>query len=149
MPLTRECLKQKFMQFDTTGDGKLTFDEFKHHICEILKVDVSDLACHTIFDDIKKGSDDYITLEEWLNALDRKSLKDVGQKELEKTFAKFDLGGDGKITKCELKKVLADLHCKVTDKEVDDLFKEVDTSGDGYITVQEFVKAFYKEIHQE
>ena len=44
MPLTREDYKQKFVEFDSSGDGRLTYDEFKKHIEELLRVDLSDAA---------------------------------------------------------------------------------------------------------
>lgn len=41
MPLSKEFLRQKFMEFDKSGDGKLTLEELREHLSHLLKVQIS------------------------------------------------------------------------------------------------------------
>lgn len=121
--------------------------EFKQHIHQLLKVDVSDAAIKNLFNSVNKGSDDYITLDEWLDTLDATSLKDVGDEELKNVVAQIDTSGDGKISLQELKVALKKFNCTVSDDELEAMFESADTSKDGRVSIEEFSNAFYNEIH--
>lgn len=41
MPMSKEFLRQKFMEFDKSGDGKLTLEELQEHLSHLLKVQIS------------------------------------------------------------------------------------------------------------
>lgn len=146
MPLSREQYKKCFLEFDTSGDGKLSFSEFKNHLSKILHVNVSDMAAKGIFDSVNKSNDSYISLEEWLDSLDRKSLKDVGKEDLMAVFKRVDVNGNGTINFSELKKLLKSLNCTLPDEEVKKFFDRVDSSDDGAIGFNEFAEEFFKDV---
>ena len=49
------------------------------------------------------------------------------------TFQAFDKDGNGVVSAAELRHVMANLGCKLSDGELDDMINEADTDGDGQI----------------
>lgn len=147
MPLTREQYKQFFLQFDTSGDKKLSFEEFRNYLSKLLHVEVSQQAVKNVFDSVNKSAgDSYITLDEWLDALDKKSLKDVGKDDLRDVFKKIDKNQNNTINITELKALLKSLKCTYSDAEVAQFFDRVDTSDDNAINFDEFANEFFKNV---
>lgn len=63
-------------------------------------------------------------------------------------FAKYDLNGDGFITKEELLKVTADLNVKHTPAEIDAFFAAVDTNKDNKLSYDEFAHFMHFKTSQ-
>lgn len=59
--------------------------------------------------------------------------KETPQSNLLQAFQAFDVNGDGKISKEELKEGLQILGEAVTDEELDELIKQIDVDNDGQI----------------
>jgi Ca2+-binding EF-hand superfamily protein len=60
-----------------------------------------------------------------------------------KLFKKYDASGDGKLSRDEVAKLLAESYKAKDPKEVlDDFLKYADTSNDGVITYDEFESFF-------
>lgn len=99
-----------------------------------------------IFNSVNKSNDSYISLEEWLDSLDRKSLKDVGKEDLMEVFKRVDVNGNGTINLSELKKLLKSLNCTLSEEEIKKFFDRVDSSDDGAIGFNEFAEEFFKDV---
>jgi len=132
-----EELQQIFKALDTNGDGKLSVDEiraglsrsgvaFPENIEELVKnVDMN-----------RSGSLDYT---EFIAAsLDQKMY--LQEDVCWAAFRAFDLDGDGKITKEELRRVLSndDVQHAVPIEKMQGIIEEVDANGDGVIDFEEF-----------
>jgi Ca2+-binding EF-hand superfamily protein len=59
--------------------------------------------------------------------------------EYRRTFNEFDKDGDGRITKEELKKVLAVVNPDISDINVDSIISAVDNNNDGCLDFNEFL----------
>eukprot|EP00252_Welwitschia_mirabilis_P003084 TRINITY_DN1315_c0_g1_i2.p1 TRINITY_DN1315_c0_g1~~TRINITY_DN1315_c0_g1_i2.p1 ORF type:complete len:213 (+),score=7.18 TRINITY_DN1315_c0_g1_i2:434-1072(+) len=68
------------------------------------------------------------------------SSSTTSRKELEEVFRKFDANKDGKVSRDEIRKVMAALGQETSDSTLDKLMKETDTDGDGLIDFEEFLK---------
>merc|ERR1711915_205781 len=128
--LSREQLRQKFFEFDKNGDGKLNVVELRQHLSELLRCEVSQQAAQAVFDTLNKDQDGFITVDEWLDSLDRKPLKEFGKEDIEKAFKAADTSGDGKISKAELKAILKGKNCQVSDADLDAMIKIADKDND-------------------
>jgi len=69
-------------------------------------------------------------------------ITDEQLQQLRRSFASYDVNGDGCIDKSELQKVLLDLGVKdVNSKEAEEILKELDANGDGSVSFGEFLKS--------
>lgn len=128
-------LRQQFEALDTNQDGTLSKEELARGLKTL---NLSDSDLERIMDIDSDGSGEIDWTEFIAAALDRKQYnkKEV----LWSAFRRFDLDGDGFISKAELTKVM---ECQsghhLSDKRLQDLMAEADEDGDGQISFEEFM----------
>ena len=126
---------------DTSKDGKLQISELKAGLEELkeflqyLEIDYEDL-----FRSIDSDGDGEISFTEFISAAsDKRAL--LTQNNLDAAFKTFDIDGNGKITKDELKAVfVAGEASSATNEDWESIIMEVDKDGNGEIDYQEFTE---------
>jgi Ca2+-binding EF-hand superfamily protein len=106
------ALKKRFNQVDTSGDGKISRDEF------------TDFMIEEAFVGYDKDGKGYVTLEEYVAG---GGTKDA--------FRKINKSGSGKVTLAEAKS--SDLVRRQMAQPFDEA--DADTGGTGYVSYDEFV----------
>ncbi|XP_076925757.1 calcium-binding allergen Ole e 8-like [Bidens hawaiensis] len=77
----------------------------------------------------------------------KQSIFPTDKEEVTKIFNRFDLNGDGKISKDKLIGILKSLGSDTSHDEVKRVMAEIDSDSDGFISLDEFV-AFCKGVAQ-
>jgi calcium-binding protein CML len=67
--------------------------------------------------------------------------------ELERVFRKFDLNGDGRVSRSELAALFASVGHAATDDELARMMEEADADGDGFISLPEFASLMAATSH--
>ena len=126
-------LKTVFKQLDMNNDGKLTVEELKNGFKSYYGKIVSDIEMNQLMEHIDGDADGFISYEEFLRGtVNTKKL--LEEKNLLCAFERFDLDGDGKLSKDELIKVLYGSDIEY----IDEILKEIDMNKDGFVNFQEF-----------
>lgn len=131
-----EALKNTFSALDQNGDGILSPQEVREGLQKWgMKIPP---GLEEIFKNVDSNRSGNIDYSEFLAATIDKQLlmqRDVCWK----AFRVFDLDGDGKLSKDELKELLKDhVQSSSGDDKIQAMIAEVDTSGDGCIDFEEF-----------
>lgn len=149
-----EDLKKLFKGLDKNHDGMLSDTEIKTAIADIKAQGGYTFDPEALQGYLSKLDTDGSGKIDWseflASMLDKKNYSD--ENALWKAFRKFDLDGDGQITKAELKKILTNAGDKdgLSDdarfaQEIDAMMKEGDLDGDGSISFPEFKTMMMKE----
>jgi calcium-dependent protein kinase len=141
-------LKLIFKKMDTSGDGKLSYEElrdgFNIYFTGYNSLDIQE------FLDLAKSIDvdgsGYIEYDEFLTAFLNKEIL-LTEKNLNSCFSHFDTDRSGKLSKNELKNVLGLFEKEKEDISVlSDMIKEIDMNKDGEISLEEFKNLMMKVI---
>lgn len=128
-----KSLKKMFKEMDTSGDGRLTYDELRKGFEKIIGQQITDVELEKIITDIDQDNNGFIEYEEFLRvALNKNTL--LSQKNLKLAFDNFDENGDGSLSINEIKKVLGTSN----NEYMAELIKRIDANGDGEISFDEF-----------
>ena len=140
---------------DTSGDGSLQVSELARAFMGVgfSKDEATDMAHATDTD--HTGEVVIRTLQSKLNPAEEEQEEDWEDKVLKQVrskllanrspndialaFSKFDLDGDGSISRTELARGMTMLGIKLTSKEIDHLMDVCDEDGDGELDFNEFV----------
>lgn len=123
-----------FQKFDTDGNGSIDSEEIKKMMSQ-LDVEQGDNSIEEMVKEADKNGDGEVDFEEFLQLL----LVIERESDLQATFNRFDLDGNGFIDREELTKVFSELSGRSpSEQELDEMFKEADTNGDGQIDFNEF-----------
>jgi len=133
-------LRETFTSLDKNGDGLVTLAEMKEGL---QKSGITEIPAdmQQILEDVDSDGSGVIDYTEFLAAtLDKKQY--MKEDVCWSAFRVFDANGDGKISKEELKKVLADedVSQAVGASQIESLMNEVDANGDGHIDWPEFMQ---------
>lgn len=129
-----DTLHKAFVAIDANGDGLITVDELKDAIGNNLEkaselqklIEVADL-----------DGDGKLSYKELKLTTVHAKLKDKEER-IWRSFAKFDLNGDGYVSKDEIAAVLGK-----DSSEAKEIIAEVDDNDDGQISYEEFMKMWF------
>ena len=152
---SREELLQAFKAYDCDGTGSISHDEIRAVVSKLgTKVgDISTLIAAADTD--ADGKVDFVEFCNYLSPpvsdIDVKeaiaaAAKDGGRDAMLRAFRAFDAKGDGRISREEVRHVVARVGTKVGD--VSTLIASADTDGDGFIDYAEFVKVFEAAVNE-
>jgi len=139
-------LRTIFKKLDTSGDGRLSFEELKVGLNKyFIGFNLNDEEFLELAKSIDKDGSEFIEYEEFLSAfLNKESL--LTEKNLNNVFLHFDEDRSGKLGMQELKILLGFVKEDVeTTKMLKKMIKEYDLNGDGEISLDEF-KILMKKI---
>ena len=132
--------KEMFKRADKNKDGKVSTDECKL-VIESIFGNLSQKTILLMVNYADMNGDGTVCYQEFSDILKQK----IRRENLVKEFEMLDNNGDGKISRQEIKKVIAKVgKVQKTDAEIDKIIRDVDDNGDGYLEYNEFLKVFMK-----
>ena len=140
-----EIFKRLLKKYDKNGDGKITKEDFKKAIEEGRH---ADRAQHLLdaFDAADANKNGILDLNEVGNLI-RASQPDQQEQKLRALLKKFDKNGDGKITKEDFQKVIAEGGHTDRAQQLLEAFDKADANKNGVIDADE-VKALLAAARQ-
>mmetsp|Transcript_15045 Transcript_15045/g.25875 ORF Transcript_15045/g.25875 Transcript_15045/m.25875 type:complete len:148 (+) Transcript_15045:25-468(+) len=125
-----------FKKVDSNDDGSIDRHELakllKHLGYKVGKKELSRMMKSA--DGDSNGKIEYSEFEKLISDINLYQEED-----LQDTFKKFDIDGDGFVVASELKEALKTFYgTEITDKEADEMVEEADTTGDKKLTYVEF-----------
>jgi calcium-dependent protein kinase len=141
-------LKVIFKKLDTSGDGRLSYDELKSGFNKyFIGYNLTDDELLELIKSIDKDNSMFIEYEEFLTAFLNKELI-LTEKNLNNAFSHFDDDKSGKLSILEIKKVLGFFEeDEESMKLMKTMIKEHDVNGDGEISLEEFKNLMRKIIN--
>lgn len=141
-------LKQIFKKLDTSGDGRLSYDELRSGLSKyFVGFDLNDEEFLELAKAIDKDGSEFIEYEEFLSAFLNKELL-LTEKNLTNAFSHFDEDRSGKLGMHEIKILLGFVKDDVENtKLLKKMIKEYDLNGDGEISLEEFKTLMRKLIN--
>lgn len=143
-------LKKEFQALDQNGDGTLEPEEIKQVVANMKTADGSSFDAAAFSDILFKLDTDGSGKVDWSEFMAAMiSRKDyIEESVMWRAFMKFDLDGDGQITKAELKQLISDQDgdedaIELT-KSVEAMIEEGDLDKDGMISFEEFKELLEK-----
>mmetsp|Transcript_46445 Transcript_46445/g.68641 ORF Transcript_46445/g.68641 Transcript_46445/m.68641 type:complete len:229 (-) Transcript_46445:179-865(-) len=141
-----QALYEQFVQISTLEEGKGPdlINEREFHLAMGFKS--QNFILKRMFEVFDENGDNGITFSEFLKGLSALSGKASEQEKMRFSFRLYDVNKDGKISKAELKTMLAGsvsaFPYKFSEDELDALvertFNESDLNGNGYISYAEY-----------
>lgn len=132
-------LKIIFKKLDTSGDGRLSYDELRAGLSKyFVGFDLNDQEFSELTKTIDKDGSEFIEYEEFLSAFLNKEFL-LTEKNLTNAFSHFDEDRSGKLGMQEIKILLGFVKDdEETTKLLKKLIKDYDLNGDGEISLEEF-----------
>jgi calcium-dependent protein kinase len=128
-------LYNKFKELDTDCDGMLSCEELFEIYSQTLQEEEVLQEIKKIMQSVDANGSGLIDYSEFLTACaDRQTL--VQKKNLALAFEAFDLDGNGRINRSELKEMLGTAN--VDDEVIEKIMSQVDVNKDGDIDLEEF-----------
>ena len=129
-----------FINFNTSGNGKLSREETYQGLLKYLKYSSTDelnQKVRDIFKNIDNDNNGFIECEEFSRAaLDKRIFLD--ENVLKFTFDFMDKDGSGEISLNELKEVFGVKDDKEAEKCLKEIIDKIDKDGNGEISIQEY-----------
>ncbi|KAK3087312.1 hypothetical protein FSP39_004527, partial [Pinctada imbricata] len=149
--------KRIFRRLDNNGDGRVSAAELGRAMKLMgknpTKKDMKEVMeqARAIMTQVDKNGDGYMQYPEFERIMAGVSVDIDYEKELLiGAFKKFDLNGDGFISKEELMKVLTKMGDKMPEEEAEAMVKEADLNGDGLISYDgKFIHASNISLDQQ
>merc|ERR1719436_1459115 len=131
-------IKAAFRKFDVDGDGHITRLELKNVMPKFSDEEVDQIF--SLGDMDKSGGIDYqefigLMMPTSTAVIKKLSANFRSVADIKSAFKKFDVDGDGQITRTELKNGM-----KCSDADIDVVFALGDLDGDGEINIGEFIR---------
>lgn len=151
---SEESAHALFAQFDTEGNGRIS----KHRLLRVLEELTPDLPAYQrdlVFREIDVNHDGEVDYKEFLSwglAQSRKSLtlaerinvnRDAPEDALRTLFRKFDIDGNGMISKKELGTILRGMLPELSQADCDRIFRMADADRDGSVSYNEFLRMMF------
>lgn len=140
-------LKKVFKKIDSSGDGRLSYDELKAGVNQyFIGFSLNDAEFAEYVKCLDKDNSGYIEYEEFLTEfLHREYL--LNEKNLNNAFNSFDTDKSGKLSINEIKSVMWMLQeNQESHIFLKNLIKKIDLNGDGEISIAEFKHLMKKAV---
>ena len=130
-------VKSAFKRFDADGDGHITKSELQQVMNGFSAAEVESIFA--LGDKDQSGGIDYqefigLMLPNAPSTIAKLAMSFRSVSNIKECFKKFDVNGDGQISRSELKNAM-----KLSDSELDIVFALGDLDGDGEISMGEFI----------
>merc|ERR1712025_1542498 len=89
-----------------------------------------------MINDVDKDATGYLTFPNFLYMMAKKENDEEAEDEIREAFKVFDGGGNGFISRTELRHVMLNLGEQVSEEECDAMVDEADIDGDGCINYE-------------
>ncbi|KAK8824165.1 Centrin [Blastocystis sp. ATCC 50177/Nand II] len=134
-------IKNTFIVFAGSEDGKLSVAEFKKTIDSMDDKDKSILVLQLLDDmvDLETPEIDFPTFQRLVTA-------EANKCDAASLFKLFDVAANGSIRSSDLKKIARELGVDVKEEELDEMIKAADADGDGAVSEKEFTEFMMKTI---
>ena len=132
-----DFLREVFIIFDESGDGKLTKDQLIKGLNIVLSEEESEKEVNRLMNIIDVDGNGFIEYEEFLRAGLNKA-KIITKENLETSFKLYDINKRGKINARELGMVLGQGDDNIKEEVWQELIDEADIDKDGEINFNDF-----------
>jgi len=162
---TKEEVEKAFAKCDKDGNGKLTMNEFKATLLEIIhegdedrEMVKDDAMMEMVMDMVDGDGDKMVSLNELLKMLEigDEKMDDVDEKEMFKRMIKAaDKDGNGFLSAAEMKELLLKMNpgdaafAADVDKNVHMFMMMASTDGDKKLKIEEAIKLFTDEEEED
>jgi calcium-dependent protein kinase len=135
-------VRELFKQMNTSGDGRLSYEELKQGYFKFFKDSFSEEEFEELIKNLDQDGSGYIEYEEFLRAtISMETL--LSEKNLQIAFDFYDTDKSGKLSREEIKAILGNYGSEEIVKKI---METVDLNGDGEINYEEFKEMIKKTI---
>jgi calmodulin len=127
---TIQEFKDAFGLFDKDKDGSISVNELGM-VMRALGQHPTEQSLRQMIGEVDADGSGTIDFAEFLMIMSRKNKAQESKSEVLEAFKVFDKDGSGKISKDELRKIMADLGEKLSEGELNQMMSDADTNGDG------------------
>lgn len=142
-------IKRAFDVFDTDLSGSITPKELEEAFME-MGMNPNHKIIYHILAELDHDNTGEIDFKEFLKLAVSRSEFRPTRRELMKIFKIFDIGGKGKISKQDLKRIAEELGQELSDDELKKMIRKADRDDDGFVDFDDFcLITFGKTFAQE